>query len=142
MLLRVPSRLSRLLSRTRVSQPLSIKPGLSTCRYPPSPIPHTIRPTMLPALSLLLALSSVANAWSITATLVSKKIYTLNSSTGAIRNCDGLPIITSPVDFFDRLGNTGASTIELYPGINCTGTKKVGVAGRNDVNPNTVFCFV
>lgn len=94
---------------------------------------------MLPALFLLLALSSVANAWSITATLVSKQTYTVGSSTGAIRNCDGLPIITSPVDFFDWLGNTGATTIELYPGINCTGAKTVGVAGRNDVNPNTVF---
>lgn len=85
------------------------------------------------------ALASVANAWSITATLVSGRTYTLNSPTGVVRGCDGLPIITSPVDYFDWIGNTGVTTIELYPGENCTGTKRVGSAnGRND-NANMVY---
>lgn len=87
----------------------------------------------------LVALASVAHAWSLTATLVSGKTYTIRSSTGAVRPCDGLSIISSPVDFFDWSGFPNGTKIELYPGINCTGAKWVGFEGLNDVNPNKVY---
>lgn len=35
--------------------------------------------------------------------------------------------------------NQGATVIELYPSNNCLGTKRVGVAGWNDIHPNTVY---
>lgn len=87
----------------------------------------------------LAAVVSVAHAWSLTTTLVGGKTYKIFSSSGAASACSGLSIISSPVDFFDWLGNPGATTIEMFPGINCTGAKRTGVDGRNAVNPKTVY---
>lgn len=109
--------------------------------HPRSNISPSLHPnrSMVSASSLLFSLAvlvSAANGYMIVATMVSGRTFTLSGST--TRSCDGLPI-TTPMDIFDWTPSAGVSKIELYTGDNCTGAKRVGVAGRNDVNPNTAY---
>lgn len=126
---------------TRVSSSLS-SPNIQDQVIHLRPIHSTSRPPIAPVNCLLLPLAAIigiAHAWQITATLVSGQTYTLQSAAGTTRACDGLPIISSAVDFFSWTPNAGATVITLYTGINCTGAKRVGTAGVNDVNPNTIY---
>lgn len=88
---------------------------------------------------LVALLITAVHGWQFRATLTSGKLQTLIDSSGSTRACDGLPWGNMSINYFDWVPNVGVTTIELYPLDNCLGRKRVGVAGRNNVDPDAPY---
>lgn len=84
-------------------------------------------------------LLTAANSWRLTATFTDGRVQYMNMAVGLPRACDGLIWGNMSINYFDWIPNTGATVIELYPLDNCLGKKRVGVAGRNNVDPDTAY---
>lgn len=95
-----------------------------------------LRSLFLLPLSLLF---TTAHSWQFIATLTNGNVKTLTSSDGATRPCDGLPWGNFSINYFDWVPNVGVTTIELYPLDNCLGKKRIGVRGRNNLDPDAAY---